>query len=64
VPTNGVDVKRLKVGVIGCGKIAETHLPYIRKAGGDVVAIADVSLVQANDLADRFAVQRIYRTRA
>jgi predicted dehydrogenase len=61
VPTNGIDVKRLKVGVIGCGKIAETHLPYIRKAGGDVVAIADVSLVQANDLADRFAVQRIYR---
>jgi predicted dehydrogenase len=57
-----MNVKRLRVGVIGCGKIAETHLPYVRKAGGDLVGLADVSLVQANDLADRFAVQRVYRT--
>jgi len=56
------DVKKLRVGVIGCGKIAETHLPYIRKAGGEIVGLADVSLVQANELADRFAVQRIHRT--
>ncbi len=52
---------KLKVGVVGCGTIAATHLPYIRKAGGEVVGIADLSLEQANDLADRFAVQRIYR---
>ena len=56
------DLKKLRVGVIGCGIIAETHLPYIRKAGGEIVGLADLSLVQANDLADRFAVQRIYRT--
>ena len=58
----GTDLKKLRVGVIGCGTISETHLPYIRKAGGEIVGLADVSLVQANDLADRFAVQRIYRT--
>lgn len=51
----------LRVGIVGCGKIAETHIPYIRKAGGELVAIADVSSVRANDLADRFTVQRIYR---
>lgn len=52
----------LKVGVIGGGKIAETHIPYIRAAGGDVVAVADVSVAAANELADRFAVQRIHRS--
>jgi len=52
----------LRAGIVGCGVIAETHIPYIRKAGAELVGIADMSLVQANDLADRFAVQRIYRT--
>ncbi len=54
--------ERLRVGVVGCGVIAATHIPYIRKAGGELVGIADMSLVNANDLADRFNVQRIYRT--
>jgi len=52
----------LRVGVIGSGVIAETHVPYIRKAGGTIVGLADVSLARANDLADRYCVQRIYRT--
>ena len=50
----------LRVGVVGAGKIAETHIPYIRRAGGEMVGLADLSMVQANDLADRFSVQRIY----
>jgi predicted dehydrogenase len=53
---------RLKVGIVGSGIIAATHVPYIRKAGGEVVGIADVSMAQANDLADRFAIQRVYRS--
>lgn len=50
----------LRVGIVGCGVIAATHIPYIRKAGAELVGVADASLVRANDLADRFAVQRIY----
>ncbi len=52
---------QLRVGVVGAGVIAETHIPYIRKAGGLVVGLADVSLVRANEIADRFAIQNIYR---
>ncbi|MEE8312347.1 MAG: Gfo/Idh/MocA family oxidoreductase, partial [Candidatus Binatia bacterium] len=52
----------LRAGIVGCGVIAATHIPYIRKAGAELVGIADMSLVQANDLADRFSVQRIHRT--
>ncbi len=55
-------METLKVGVVGGGIIAATHVPYIRKAGGRVVGIADVSLVRANELADRFAVRNIYRS--
>ena len=51
----------LKVGVVGCGVIAATHVPYIRKAGGDVVAVSDLSLSQANELADRHRIEKIYR---
>jgi predicted dehydrogenase len=53
---------RLRVGIVGGGTIAEAHVPYVRKAGGEVVGVADVSVVRANALADRFAVQRIYRS--
>lgn len=51
----------LRVGVVGGGVIAATHIPYIRKAGGVVVGVADLSSVRANDIADRFAVRNIYR---
>ncbi len=52
---------KLRVGVVGCGRIAETHIPYIRRAGGELVGVADLSLVRANELADRFSVQNVYR---
>ena len=55
-------METLKVGVVGGGIIAATHVPYIRRAGGEVVGVADVSLVRANELADRFAVRNVYRT--
>lgn len=53
--------ERLRVGVVGCGTIALAHLPYIQKAGGDLVALADLSIRQSSELADRFGVQRVYR---
>lgn len=52
---------RLRVGVVGCGTIASAHLPYIQKAGGELVALADLSIRRSSDLADRFGVQRVYR---
>ncbi len=52
----------LRVGVVGSGVIAETHVPYIRKVGGEIVGLADVSLTRATDFADRFNVQRVYRS--
>jgi len=55
-------MEALKVGVVGGGVIAATHVPYIKKAGGRIVGAADVSLVRANELADRFAIRNIYRS--
>jgi predicted dehydrogenase len=52
----------IRVGVVGCGIIADAHLPYIKKAGGVVVGAADPSLRVASDLADRHAIQRTYRS--
>ncbi|RMD86069.1 MAG: gfo/Idh/MocA family oxidoreductase [Candidatus Dadabacteria bacterium] len=51
---------KLRVGIVGCGTIARTHVPYVRKAGGEIVGVADASPVCANELADRFAIQRVY----
>lgn len=55
-------IETLKVGIVGGGIIAGTHVPYIRKAGGRVIGAADVSLVRANELADRFAIRNVYRS--
>ena len=52
----------LRVGVVGGGVIAAKHIPYIRKAGGILVGVAELSTVRANDLADRFALRNIYRS--
>ncbi|HYC01375.1 MAG TPA: Gfo/Idh/MocA family oxidoreductase [Candidatus Limnocylindrales bacterium] len=51
----------LRVGIVGCGIIANAHLPYIRKAGGVPVAVADLSIRQSSELADRYGIQRVYR---
>lgn len=53
---------RLRVGIVGCGIIANAHIPYVRQAGGEPVAVCDLSIAQAGDLADRFGIQRVYRS--
>lgn len=53
---------RLRVGIIGAGIIANSHLPYVRKAGGEPVAVCDLSIAAASELADRHAIQRVYRS--
>lgn len=52
----------IRVGVVGCGVIADAHIPYIRKAGGVIVGAADPSLRVSSDLADRYAIQRTYQS--
>ncbi len=52
--------KPLKVGIVGCGVIAETHLGYIRKAGAQLVGVVDLSAARANEFADKYGIQRAY----
>ena len=52
---------RLRVALIGCGVIANSHLPYVRKAGAEPVALADLSIAASSELADRHGVQHVYR---
>jgi len=53
---------RLRVGIVGCGIIANAHLPYVRSAGGEPVALCDLSIAMSSELADRHGVQRVYRS--
>ncbi len=53
---------RLRVGIAGCGIIANAHLPYVRQAGGEPVAVCDLSIAAAGELADRHGIQRVYRS--
>jgi UDP-N-acetylglucosamine 3-dehydrogenase len=54
--------KRLKVGVIGCGAIAQRrHLPeYIARADVEVIAVCDFHLSRAQEVAEMFGVRKIY----
>jgi len=53
----------LKVGLIGCGRIAEHHLRFIsRTAGARVVALSDPILTNAQRLAEQYAVKKIHRS--
>ncbi|MDF2187065.1 Gfo/Idh/MocA family oxidoreductase [Paraflavitalea sp. CAU 1676] len=45
-----MDNKRLKFGIIGCGRIAQRHAEHIRKSG-DLVAVCDIVSEKADDLA-------------
>lgn len=51
----------IRVGLIGCGNIARTHVPYIRSSkGAEIVAVCDSNLEQARSFARQFAVSKIY----
>ncbi len=58
--TKGAD-GRLRVGIVGCGIIANAHLPYVRQAGGEPVALCDLSIAASSELADRHGIQRVYQ---
>jgi predicted dehydrogenase len=53
--------KELRVGIVGCGQIAEAHLGELRhQTGARAVAVCDVEPLLAEDMADRFAVPAWY----
>lgn len=52
----------IRVGLIGCGTIARTHVPYIRAyKGASIVGLCDSNLEQAERLAQRFNISHVYR---
>lgn len=56
-------MERLRVGVVGCGLIAQVmHLPYLRELDDrfEIAALCDLSVATLNAVADRYGVQRRY----
>jgi predicted dehydrogenase len=51
--------KAIKLGIIGCGKVAEErHLPALRQiAGVEVVAVADIIADRVQQMAERYKIQ-------
>lgn len=51
----------VRVAIIGCGKIARAHVPYIRAYKQAVlVGVCDVNRKQAESMARRFNVSKVY----
>ena len=52
----------LKVAIVGCGKIADSHASQIQKiAGCEIVGVCDSEELMAKQLYDRFPVKQYYR---
>jgi len=51
----------LKVAIVGCGKIADSHVSQIQRIGGcEIVAVCDREPLMARQLADRFPVKQCF----
>lgn len=51
----------LRVGIVGCGKIADAHVEEVRNApGAELVAVCDIEPVLADQLADRYQIPHRY----
>lgn len=49
----------LRVGIVGCGKIADDHLMQIKRIDGcEVVGVCDKEMLMAEQLAERFSVRQ------
>jgi predicted dehydrogenase len=54
-------LSKLRVGIVGCGKIADAHVEQVRATGmAEVVAVCDRELLMARQLALRFDVATTY----
>src|SRR5512145_1437765 len=53
--------RELKVGIIGCGRIAEHHLRFIQKIeGARLTALSDTAVENARRFAERYGVREVY----
>lgn len=51
----------LKIGIVGCGKIADSHASQIQRIKGtEIVAVCDREPLMARQLCDRFAVKQLF----
>jgi predicted dehydrogenase len=51
----------LKVAIVGCGKIADDHVSQIRRIKGcEIVGVCDREPLMAQQLSERFSVQRYF----
>jgi predicted dehydrogenase len=51
----------LKVGIVGCGKIADAHASQIQRVGGcEIVGVCDREPLMAKQFYDRFPVKRCF----
>ena len=56
------DRRRLRVGVIGCGKVAQNiHLPALQMASRcELVALCDASSFVAEAVGRRYGIEHVY----
>lgn len=50
----------MKVGVIGCGGIAPSHIKVYQRLKSEVVALCDLNSERARNLATKFKIDKIY----
>jgi predicted dehydrogenase len=56
---------KLRVAIVGCGKIADAHVGEVRATGkAEVVAVCDRELLMAKQLSDRFGIQGVFNDMA
>jgi len=57
----GKKYEPLKVGIVGCGLIADSHLSALRKISRcKPISICDINLERAKRIAERYKIPRIY----
>lgn len=60
-----MDNRSVRIGIIGCGQIAQQHLKnYANIPEADVVACADILPAAADNTAERFGIPNVYYTAA
>ena len=50
----------IRIGIIGAGGMANYHIPGVRQGGAKVVAIADIAVANAQKVADKFGIAKVY----
>jgi len=51
----------MKVGIIGCGAIAETHLAvYGKLENAEVIAVSDINKEKAKEIADLWGIEKVF----